>query len=377
MSKMFNCLEPELHNIVLDKNDTWYRIIKHCLNVRIPGKNPIDLNDYVKDQPKNEWEIMDRDGIRIHENEAFVRRAIERPIERLEHPNDIYIYNEKTTDMASQFMYGTLTTTSDTDNTEFLTNDWEYNFIPKVQCSWRDIIHDYKELIPPSNAIIIIDRYLFNPNKKHNIDYKNGIRNVYGILNELLPKQFKGEFHIMIVFKNGEIGTNIKLIDFVSDLEKIRKRLTNDFGYHIILEVLTLKEKLNQTYEDSHDRHIFSNYYAIRASHGFSAIRPREDMKNSIFYIDKGYPVWAQTIVYKGIYCGIQKRIMKKSSLPVLMNDYILSSLKSYVNELKSSNSKDGYIYVCFGNKNLSLAKEEDLKKHSIRQIRNRLLLDQ
>ena len=374
---MFNCPEPELHDIVLGKNDTWYRIIKHCLNVRIPGKNPIDLNDYVKDQPKNEWEIMDRDGVRIHENEAFVRRALENPILRLSHPNDIYIYNEKTTDIASQFMYGTLATTSDTDNTEFLTNDWEYNLIPKDQCSWSEIINDYKELIPPSNSIIIIDRYLFNPYKKHNIDYKNGIRNVYGILNELLPNQFKGEFHIMIVFKNGEIGAHTKLIDLVSDLEKIRKRLINDFGYNIIIEVLTIKEKFDQTYEDSHDRHIFSNYYSIRASHGFSAIRPREDMKNSIYYIEKGNPVWAQTIEYKGIYSGIQKRIVKKSSLPILMSDYILSSLKSYVNELKTSNSKNGYIYVCLGNKNLSIAKEDDLNKHSIKQLRNRLLLNQ
>ena len=106
MERMFNCDEAALLHAMHDS--ILYRIIKHNNHVRIPGDNPLDLSDYVKDVPTNEWEILDHDGVNIYTNQEYVVRARVEPQVRIEHAGDVFIFEDSNYDDPATHPYGVL-----------------------------------------------------------------------------------------------------------------------------------------------------------------------------------------------------------------------------------------------------------------------------
>lgn len=188
MSKMVNCPNEVLESLCHD--ESWYEIIKQRNHVRIPDANPINVSSYVKDQPDSEWEILDRDGVNIHDNNVFVREANDMPAKMLIHPSDIYVYEKNTSDVQDEASrYGVIVTSSLQPDSEPLKRVWNEWVEPGVGVGpWKKFFGKFKTKPIPSNAMVIIDRYLFSSGSGQ--DYHNGIRNVYAILDELLPNSF-------------------------------------------------------------------------------------------------------------------------------------------------------------------------------------------
>ena len=343
MSKMFNCQVSSL--LELTHDEVWYGMLKDRNHVRIPGTNPIKSPDYkyIKDQPDNEWEILDRDGVNIHENEAYVNNALSSPQIQLSHPRDVFFYDNAGPSNGTQD-YGVLVLTEAKKNPKYLTRQWQSRITAGQPCSWKKVLEKFhKGKTPPSNALVIIDRYLFAS------DYSNGIRNVIAILDELLPDSILCEYHVLLVFDGSAIsqGASIDLISngfqqFVVNFSR---------NYNLTIELLTVSWSVDKkAFSETHDRRIVSNYYMISCDHGFSAIRIPNGQNNNI-----GTGVWSQTIRFEGIYAGIDADAedLDLRSLPIRTCDYAITFLREYL--LKLQNGITGYTYKCVGNPNATI----------------------
>lgn len=366
MNKMFNCQESSL--IELTHNEAWYRMLKDRNHVRIPGKNPIKLSGYVKDQPDDEWEILDRDGVNIHEDECFVRDAMFKPDMRLTHPCDVFVYDGYGTSGKPQDEYGTFVldgSTNDPKSHLYLTRQWKSLITKGEKCCWKSVLDKFhKGKTPPSNALIIIDRYLFSYNPESQTDYKNGIRNVFGLLNELLPQTFSGEYHVLIVFDDTAISNGATINQISRGLQKIKMQLNRNFIPTI--ELLTVNKNVDvRMFSETHDRKIISNYYMITCTHGFSAVLPSAERRDDVDYIGYGNGAWSQTIMYEGVYAGInaEDEDLDVSALPIRTTEKTVSYLSDYLRKLKAG--RTGFNYVCNGN-----------NKTPIQEFRNRLITD-
>lgn len=369
MEKMFNCSESMITDLV--HNDTWYKILKDRNHVRIPGDNPIKISNYIKDQPENEWEILDRDGINIHDNERYVNDALYSPTQRTVHPFDVFFYDNSKELATQKEDFGALTLTKCEGNSNYLTRSWEQLITLRQSCSWNYILRRFHNgMTPPSSSLVIIDRYLFGTNKAAGTDYKNGIRNVYGILNELLPKSFSGEYHILLVFdsttlvnnRKDKIGIAEKIKCIAKGLQKIKTQMNRN--YVPTIELLTINNTHNNDYySESHNRKIISNYFMISCGRGFSALRPPECNKDSIEYIGESEAIWKDRIYYDGIYNGIDADPIDydSDSLPTRECDYDLDWLRKYIKTLRDN--MDENAYICNGN-----------LRSSITDFRNRLI---
>ena len=365
--KMFNCQESALLQLTHDA--AWYGMLKDWNHVRIPGKNPLkeDLSHYIKDQPESEWETLDRDGVNIHEKDSFVRDALDDPQTQLHHPCDVYFYEESQRSRVSTADYGTLVLTSITNTSKYLTRHWESRITDNQSCSWKtDLEKFHKGKTPPSNSLIIIDRYLFSYDSGAKTDYKNGIRNVYGLLNELLPTTFSGDYHVLLIFDDESISKPATVDDIAKGLQRIKMKLGR--SYVPTIELLTVNKDVDrETFSKTHDRKIISNYFMIRSDHGFSAIRPPANRKEDIDYIGPGTCVWSESIYrYDGIYAGIDADEDDRdySALPIRSSDHTLAFLRDYYNKLKEG--RRGYSYVCNGNRKVSI---DSLKNRLITKV--------
>lgn len=355
MSKMFNCSESTL--LELTHDEVWYRMLKDRSHVRIPGTNPIKSPNYnyIKDQPDNEWEILDRDGVNIHENEVYVNDALTKPQMQLSHPSDVFFDNTRVTS-SLKGNYGTLVLTKGSMNAKYLTRNWMSTITEGQTHSWESVLTKFHQgKTPPSNALIIIDRYLFAYNPQSRTDYKNGIRNVYGILKELLPVSFSGEYHVLLVFDDTAISNGATIDLIAKGLQKIKKKLGR--SYFLTIEILTVNSNVDRkVFSQTHNRMIISNYYMISCDHGFSAICPPREHMTEIYYIDSGTGAWTQTIRYDGIYASIDADAedFDMRSLPIRTCDYAITFLREYIHKLQNGNLT-GYFYVLNGNMNVSI----------------------
>lgn len=361
MNRMVNCPNDVLVDLCHD--DTWYEIIKERNHVRIPDKNPIDLSSYVRDQPKNEWEILDRDGVRIHDNIQFVKEAAIAPKLMLKHPSDLYVYTDKLIrpdEVASQ--YGVLAATNSKKNAKCLKRGWHYDTVHGVDYSWREFLEKFHSgATPPSNSLVIVDRYLFAYNSEYKTDYRNGIRNVYDLLSELLPPTFAGDYQVLIVFDDTAISNNASRNVIVRDLQTIKKNLGRP--YTITVEVLTINDEAKGgIYAETHDRRILSNYFSLHASHGFSAFLPDEGLESVLICHSTTYATWSQRLTFESIFAGIDNEDQDMTSLPIRTNENTLAQLRQFI-EAQSGNHH-GFHYYCDEKPNLDI---ERLKNRLIR----------
>ncbi len=361
MSRMVNCPNEVL--VDMCHNGTWYEIIKQRNHVRIPRSRPLNLSSYIKDQPDNEWEILDRDGVNIHENCALVDEVVKMPEKVLSHPNDIYCYQQGTSNL-SNLNFGVLVTSNNNDS-KCLRREWTKDVIHGQNYSWKLFFERlHIGFVPPSNSLVIIDRYLFAYNSEFKTDYRNGIRNVYAILNEILPASFYDnsvDYQVLIVFDDTKVSRNITVKNIAERLNKAKSKLNRP--YNITIEFLTItSEYSNDVYSETHDRIIISNYFMIHASHGFSAFQPEKGDDDKLIFGADSYASWSQRLEFESIYYGIDNED-QGTELPIKLCERRLLILKEYVSRLHGNHN--GFHYLRNGNERVDIS-----------ELKNRILED-
>lgn len=373
MVKKLNSDNDTMEKLVYD--ETWYEIIKSRNHIRISGELPVDPDKQVKDQPENAWEILVRDHINIESSSQFVHDTMVSPGLTLQHPNDIYIYpGDKQKAESIRQSYGTFVLSSSARSSKNLRRYWYEVPLAKSEYSWKEFLdrfHVGEEI--PSNSLIIIDRYLFSPNE--GMDYRNGIRNLYAILDELLPKTFSDEYQILLIFDDTKFATpnlakkltprelkefNERGLKFVvKEIQDIKKRIRS---YIPTIEILTINSQAgHEIYSETHDRRLISNYFSIDATRGFSAFLPEEDHKKEIIYSGPNYATWKQKLNFESIYAHIENSDQGRTSLPIHSNENTISEIKKYISGLRGD--EKGFKYICNGN-----------NRCHISELRNRLL---
>ena len=129
---------------------------------------------------------------------------------------------------------------------------------------WDSVLDSIERL--PSNALILIDRYLF---AERNAAYGNGFDNVKAILGELLPRDFGTKYHVTIIYAKDDDGETYTFQEVATRLNEISKDMERP--YEITMEVIRITEQCSPMYYDFHDRFILSNYYCVEASHQLAA----------------------------------------------------------------------------------------------------------
>lgn len=129
---------------------------------------------------------------------------------------------------------------------------------------WDSVLDSVEKL--PSNALILIDRYLFT---EMNAAYGNGFDNVKAILNELLPRELATKYHVTIIYAKDDDGETYPFQEVATRLDEISMNLERP--YEITMEVIRITEQCSSMYYDFHDRFILSNYYCVEASHQLAA----------------------------------------------------------------------------------------------------------
>ena len=224
--------------------------------VRAATTRPSYLSKLLKRQPVQLLTTADNDVFKAH------------PENMLKNPSSLYILDISPTEaLGIQKKYGVMCLSSDSPDISPLidVNDYFTPTIGKKKFKGWDRILDSVEKLP-SNALLLIDRYLFSSRNK---DKGDGLMNVHRILNELLPQEFEGgDYHITIVFNIEVKHSSYSFSEIVSKLNNIALQLRP--GYDFMIEVFGIKKTCSQ-YDDSHDRQIVSNYFIVEASHKLAA----------------------------------------------------------------------------------------------------------
>lgn len=204
---------------------------------------------------------------------ADTKRYKDNPEDVLKNPSSLYILDITSAEaLAIQKKHGVMCLSSESPDISPLIDVNDY-FKPSTEKKkfkgWDRVLDSVEKL--PSNALVLIDRYLFASRSK---DKGDGLVNVRNILNELLPQNFEDvDYHITIVFNVDAKHFSYSFSEIVSKLYNIAHQLRPRYG--IMVEVFGITESCS-LYDDSHDRQIVSNYYLVEASHKLAAFNPED-----------------------------------------------------------------------------------------------------
>lgn len=308
----------------------WQKVLEDRGHIRIPTENPIRLDDYIRDQPDSVWELIDRVGIKVHENDPLIDAIKEEPSAILSSPNDIYFIDRKTKEDYLKQNPGVQVFTEESESVTPLTVDWVKSPDRDEMFSWRKFFAAYEEHFKKplcSNSIILVDRYIL---KK----FESGLYNIKDMLDAILPASMHGEYHILIVTDDSQVMTSkkVSIEDAVKRIQKLDKWLNRP--YPLIIEVFMIRplgEKreeltkaevaLRDIYAKTHDRHVYSNYFIVSASKSLRAVKMNLD-KEPVSSED-------QDITFKSIYNGINNPI--PTDLPYKSCDKFITAINKYI----------------------------------------------
>ena len=156
MERMLNCDNDVLLDMIHD--EPWYEVIKSRNHVRISGEKPIEIGSFVKDEPKDEWELLERDGVNVYPHSDFVKETQKYPGMTLQHPSDIYICpDDKAIAERTRKSFGTCVFSNSAYSVKPLIRNWNKTVVPDVPHSWKQFLEKFHVgNIPPSNSLIII-----------------------------------------------------------------------------------------------------------------------------------------------------------------------------------------------------------------------------
>lgn len=319
--RMINCSVEAVENLYFKRD--WARIFKNTRNIRIPTSIPVDLEECVHDQSETVWELLSLEGIRIYQNEPFVDELVDNSKSLLDYPKDMFVIDGSLKRSLCRSNYGVVVMPNRSAQASMLKIRWNEPLLAGDLFNWKKFFTDEGRDMSkiPTNALIIVDLYLFDL-------ISPGANNVKNILEELLPQNFSDTYNILIitdpsVMKKAKNTPISSLESAVKDIQHIIKRIKRP--YPLSLEMWFIESAQWPTnpqeqahfelYKACHNRRIFSNTYVITADHGFSAVRL--DNNNQVAR-------WPQNITFECNYAGISDKYQKATSLPIKHTDDIL-----------------------------------------------------
>lgn len=289
------------------------------------------LRKLLKQQPVQLLKEVDNENFKTH------------PEEVLKNPSALYILDITPAEAVYiQNKYGVMCLSCENPDISPLidVNDYFKPSTKEIKFKGWDKVLDNIEMLP-SNALILIDRYLFTSRNK---DKGEGLGNVRKILDELLPEKYEGgDYHITIVFNFEAKHPSFSFSDIVSKLNNIVHQLRP--GYNFMLEVFCVMEKCC-LYDDSHDRQIISNYFFVEASHQLAAFNDE----------DKG--TVSQSITPWSLFT--ESSLNGESSAPLETIEQTINVFNKFYSSIYDETERETYLYglngkvmkQCMGAKN-------------------------
>ncbi len=303
-------------------------------NEIVKNKSGSTLSHLLKQQPVQLLSKADSERYKAH------------PEDVLKHPSALYILDITPAEASDiQRQYGVMCLSGDNPDISPLIDVSDY-FKPSPEKKkfrgWDRVLDSVEHL--PSNALLLIDRYLFSSRSKSRGD---GLDNVRHILSELLPKEFFGkDYHVTIVFNVEEKHRSYTFTEIASKLYDIARQLRPE--YTIMVEVLGIRETC-ALYDDSHDRQIVSNYFFVEASHKLAAFD--QDNKGTV----------SQSIIPWNLFT--ESSFTGDSSAPLESIDQTVACFRKFYAALSNEVEHDTYLYAVNGE-----------MKNRCTGVRNRLL---
>lgn len=171
----------------------------------------------------------------------------------------------------------------------------------------------------PSNSLVFIDRYLFSSDSG-NITSKDGVENVYDILNRILPTSLGVDYHVLLIFDASKLGKEDTFERISTQINSLKKRLNRP--YNIIIETVSISQN-DFNYDETHNRRILSNYFIIRVDRSLKAFRAASSLYTQSLFLD-----WAAS---KGIVA------QRKSDTPAKALYKYIREVRSTIAQLKKS----------------------------------------
>lgn len=248
---------------------------------------------------------------------------------------------------------------TDVDTTMFTSECLRFEYVKNkdVKGGWQELFEVQSSV--PSNALCIIDRFLFaydgqnntNQGYESEITY-NGLDTVLLILNSALPKIFKNTYHVTIICEKKQIKNRMIFQTLQQELFYRIKSISNIKGYPILAQLIAVDDDLARyTHSLTHNRQIISNYHKMSFQNGINAIR---------FYNgSEGNAEYTQTVQGELLYSSGLKHY--KSECPEDSIRATQIAMKSVLKKWNNSFEPGHYYYA------------DNLGNSSIRNFQNRL----
>lgn len=257
------CLSPETEPV-------WYKIL--CLQTEsgVGINRPNDDSFYNEDNPL--FLISQSEGIVFSDESVLMDSIPENHSAVLTSPCGAFILpisKEEAAEIQSE--YGVICQSVDSMSTSILTfSDIEITGPNKNGDTWGRIPLGG---VIPTNSLIIQDRYFFRSDRGE--DVQDIYYNFEEIIRNLLPFSLSTAFHLMVIVNGEQIEQRdaVTFEEIAGELYGIVEQLSNERGYPIVLEVLSIPESDRHNYPNTHNRRIISNYYTIKAEHKIKAFR--------------------------------------------------------------------------------------------------------
>lgn len=271
----------------------------------------------------------------------------------LNEPNSAFLLDiDKDTALSIQGKYGIICqSTDDLSECSLANQDCNFSLIK------NDNDHSWKELFDngvsvPSNALIIIDRYIFGYENKHKSRYFDGVNNIKQIIESVLPDSLDCDYHILILFdKNGCTDNDFNLDKVSKDLNWFNKNLGKP--YNIIIELYSITNQCSN-YDATHDRRIISNYFIGTASHLIKAFRRGVAICDQDIRVESAYS--------HGLFDKSDAVVKRMNNLYKQLQNMHKDGLSEFTNK---SEKADEYMVMCGTNKYSTIA---DIKNRLIVQ---------
>lgn len=346
--------EQALEHLILDQA-RWYKILGQKIELYLDLSSD-DMDKYAMDDEEDLISnyIRSADITPIAAKSQF-EAMVHDPKTVLSHPSAIFILNvTKEEAQRIQKTYGVLCFSEQAIAQDAL------SYRKSVFCQKESSVHSWESILESSflsNALLINDRYMFVDDRvQHSKDTREeryispGVDNVVEIIHRAIPQDFNGEYHVFIAFQKGRCKLDFtQLSKLLNDRVDSLKQSLKQPDVRIRVELFSYERYVN-SFKETHDRFLVTNYAYISATHGFTAFN------------DQGRAKFTQNLSYKQLF---SEGIDDNSDCPLNMYNYVIEVFRKMINHELADRGKNKWQNVEFSqNNNFNL---------SLDQIDNRL----
>lgn len=267
-------LRPDLY-ILLDPDSTYDTDDTDVCNPLFELKHANDLRT-----------ITDKSDVQL---KAYINHVIDCDVTEIENPQTVFLLDiDSNTAAEISSKYGVICHAFGDPIDECpllqdtITRSMDSN---ESKVGWSELLSDSKAIFP-SNSLILMDRYLFSKCKGQTV--QDGIKNVFDILNYILPHKLSIDYHILLIFDKDQIDFSYRnssdqdpFSRISLELYELKKALRRP--YNILFEVLSIdKDGASEHYNKTHNRRILSNYFIISADHSLRAFRGDKSLYDQV-----------------------------------------------------------------------------------------------